>query len=258
MNNAAAIAMQNISFRYGTASILNNISFSVQQASFCGIVGPNGSGKTTLLNLITGERQASNGSIIINGKDIRSFTIEELARHIAVVPQNVEIRFPFTCLEIVMMGRTPYKGRLKALAAKDYEVAYEAMEETDTLPFANRLITELSGGERQRVVLAKALAQRPRILLLDEAFSNMDIFYSIKCLTLLAKLCREQNLTVISIMHDLNLTSSFCSDTAVLRAGRLVKYGPALEILNPELILDVFKIRAIRAGECGLAVVSEL
>ncbi|WP_371364260.1 Hemin import ATP-binding protein HmuV [Sporomusa rhizae] len=252
------IKIANVQFGYAAKQVLNDISLSIERGSFCGIVGPNGSGKTTLLNAITGQLKFASGSIKIKGRDISSYRIEELARHIAIVPQNMDIRFPYTCLEIVSMGRTPFKSRLQGLTSEDLDVVENAMKLTDTLDFAGRLVTELSGGERQRVIFAKALAQQPELLFLDESFSNMDIYYSIKCLNLLKKLCASQGLTVVSIIHDLNLASTFCSEVAVLKQGKLVKYGQAPAVLAPELIQEVFNIKVVRAGETGLAVLSEL
>ncbi|SMD07243.1 ABC transporter ATP-binding protein [Sporomusa malonica] len=252
------IKVENIQFDYTAKQVLKDISLSIRPGSFTGIVGPNGSGKTTLLNIITGQLKAASGNITIKGRDIGSYRIEELARHIAVVPQNMDIKFPYTCFEIVGMGRTPYKTRLQGLAGEDLEIIENAMRLTETLDFAGRLVTELSGGERQRVIFAKALAQKPDILFLDESFSNMDIYYSIKCLNLLKELCAKQGLTVVSIIHDLNLASAFCSDAAVLKSGRLVKHGPASSVLDPELIREVFNIKVVRAGETGLAVLADL
>lgn len=252
------IKIENASFNYAAKQVLKNISLSVRPGSFCGIVGPNGSGKTTLLNIITGQLKAATGNIIMRGRDIGSYRIEELARHIAVVPQNMDIRFPYTCFEIVGMGRTPFKTRLKGLTGEDLNIIENAMRLTDTIDFAGRLVTELSGGERQRVLFAKALAQQPEILFLDESFSNMDIYYSIKCLNLLRELCTKQGLTVVSIIHDLNLVSAFCSDAIVLAAGSLVKSGSAPAVLTPELIWEIFHIKVVRAGETGLAVLSDL
>jgi iron complex transport system ATP-binding protein len=252
------ITVENVQFGYAAKPVLKDITLTIRQGCFCGIVGPNGSGKTTLLNLITGQLKAASGNIRIRGRDIGSYRIEELARHIAIVPQNMDIKFPYTCMEIVGMGRTPYKTRMQGLTDQDVAIIENAMRLTDTLDFAGRLVTELSGGERQRVLFAKALAQQPEILFLDESFSNMDIYYSIKCLHLLKELCSQQALTVVSIIHDLNLVSTFCSEAVVLREGRLVKYGPAPAVLDPGLIGEVFRIKVVRAGENGLAVLSNL
>ncbi len=252
------IKVENLQFGYAAKPVLKDISLDIGQGSFCGIVGPNGSGKTTLLNLITGQLTAAAGNISLKGRDISSYRIAELARHIAIVPQNMDIKFPYTCLEIVGMGRTPYKARLQGLTDQDVAIIENAMRLTDTLDFAGRLVTELSGGERQRVLFAKALAQQPEVLFLDESFSNMDIYYSIKCLNLLSELCDQQGLTVVAIIHDLNLVSTFCSEAAVLKAGQLIKHGAAPEVLAPELIGEVFHIKVVRAGETGLAVLSNL
>ncbi|HWR38182.1 MAG TPA: ABC transporter ATP-binding protein [Patescibacteria group bacterium] len=256
------LCVDNLSFGYAHRSpdrpqTLQDVQLEVASGGFWGIVGPNGSGKTTLLNLVTGQLHPTGGRVLLKGRPIGEYPLDELARLAAVVPQNLDIRFPFTCLDIVLMGRIPHKSRLAGYSDQDLEQAHQAMEWTETLNFAGRLITELSGGERQRVIFAKALAQQPEILFLDEAFSNMDVYYSIRCLDLLGRLCRERRLTVVSIMHDLNLTSAFCSDVAVLQAGQLVSAGPAAAILTPERIRDVFRIHVVRAGERGLAILPE-
>jgi iron complex transport system ATP-binding protein len=256
------LRVDNLSFSYthqaaDRPQTLHEVNLAVAAGRFFGVVGPNGSGKTTLLNLVTGQLQPTAGRVLLQGRENKDYSLEELARQVAVVPQNLEIRFPFTCLDIVLMGRMPHKSRMTDFSPTDLEQAHRAMELTETLGFADRLITELSGGERQRVVFAKALAQQPQILFLDEAFSNMDVYHSIRCLNLLGRLCREQGLTVVSIMHDLNLTSAFCSDVAVLQAGRLVCAGPAASTLTPERIREVFRIHVVRAGEKGLAILPE-
>ncbi|MBM7854771.1 iron complex transport system ATP-binding protein [Desulfohalotomaculum tongense] len=252
------ILLKNVGFQYGNRKILKNISLSVQKGSFYGVIGPNGAGKTTLMNIITGLRSDFTGRVYIKNKSITEYKIKELARQISVVPQQMDIRFPYTCLEIVMMGRTPYKSRLRALSRRDMGIVRRCMEMTDTIRFADCLITELSGGEKQRVILAKALAQQPEVLFLDEAFSHMDIYYSVKCLNVLKQLVDEDGLTVVCIMHDLNLVSSFCSEVVMLQNGEVVRQGRTETVMKPELIHGTFKIKVAKAGNSGLAVLPEL
>ncbi|WP_041284756.1 ABC transporter ATP-binding protein [Desulfoscipio gibsoniae] len=250
--------LHNVNFQYGSKIVLKNISFSVEPGSFYGIIGPNGSGKTTLLNVMLGYLKASSGQVEFNHKNILAYRIEDLARYVAIVPQNVEIKFPYTCLEVVMMGRMPFKSRLKDLPPRDMDIIYRCLELTDTLQFADCLITEVSGGEKQRVIFAKALAQSPQVLFLDEAFSNMDIYHSVKLLKLLKKLVANEGLTVISIMHDLNFVKAFCHSVIMLKKGGLVDIGEVEVAMKPEKIFSLFKIRVAEAGKNGLAVLPEL
>ena len=250
--------LQNVNFKYNSKKVLDNINFSLEPGGFYGIIGPNGSGKTTLLNVMLGYLRASAGKVEFNRQDIARYRIEDLARYAAVVPQNVDIKFPYTCLEVVMMGRMPFKNRLRGLPPRDMAIIYRCMELTDTLQFADSLITAVSGGEKQRVIFAKALAQSPKVLFLDEAFSNMDIYYSVKLLKLLKELVAGEGLTVISIMHDLNLVKAFCDCVIMLEKGGLIDFGKAGVVMNPERIFSLFKIRVAKAGNNGLAVLPEL
>lgn len=247
-----------VCFQYGSKKVLDNINLTIKPGDFCGIIGPNGSGKTTLLNIMLGYLKASSGKINFLNKDINKYKIKDMARYVAVVPQNVDIKFPFTCLEVVMMGRRPFKNRLRDLPQQDMDIVYRCMELTDTLQFADCLITEVSGGEKQRVIFAKALAQSPKVLFLDEAFSNMDIYYSVKLLKLLKYLVQKEGLTVVSIMHDLNLVKAFCTSVVMLGKGGLIDYGKVEVVMKPEKIFSLFKIRVAEAGKNGLAVLPEL
>lgn len=250
--------LTDVSFQYGSKKVLNNISLSIKPGDFCGIIGPNGSGKTTLLNIIMGYLKTASGKITFHGKDIGQYKIKDMAQYAAIVPQNIDIRFPYTCLEVVMMGRMPFKNRLRELPKQDLDIVYRCMELTDTCQFANCLITEVSGGEKQRVIFAKALAQSPKVLFLDEAFSNMDIYYSVKLLKLLKHLVQNEGLTVVSIMHDLNLVKAFCNSVVMLGEGDVIDCGKADVVMNPEKIFSLFKIRVAEAGKNGLAVLPEL
>ena len=157
-----------------------------------------------------------------------------------------------------MLGRIPHRGRLQSLSERDMELVWRYMSLTDTLKFAGNLITHLSGGEKQRVMLAKALSQTPELLLLDEAFANMDTYQGIQSLKLLKKLVQEENLTVICIMHDLNLVSNFCDYSIVLKEGRFFAQGPSEEVLRPEVIREVFQVQVVKAGDRGLAVLPDI
>ncbi|QEK12821.1 ABC transporter ATP-binding protein [Crassaminicella thermophila] len=246
--------VKNLCFSYDGKKVLDNVSFSIEQGKLTTIIGPNGSGKTTLLNLITGQLSKYNGEIYFQNKLLESYGVKELSQKIAVISQNVDIRFPFTCMEVVMMGRSPFKSRMKQLSKNDLDVVVRCMEMTETIKFSDTPITDLSGGEKQRVMMAKALAQTPQILFLDEAFSNMDIKYTIKFLNLLRKMIKEENLTVISIMHDLNLTDLFSDRILALKDGKVVKYGKTEQTVTPQLIKDLFGVHIRKNEEKGLVI----
>ncbi|WP_053956457.1 ABC transporter ATP-binding protein [Inediibacterium massiliense] len=250
--------INNLSFSYDNKQVLKGIDFHIEKGKMTTIVGPNGSGKTTLLNVMNGYFDQYKGEIFLLEKNIKDYDIKELSQKIAIISQNVQIKFPFTCMEIVMMGRTPFKERMKNFKKEDLDIVYESMESTQTLQFAHIPITHLSGGEKQRVMMAKAFAQTPKVLFLDEAFSNMDIQYTIKFLNLLKKMIKEKGLTVISIMHDLNLTDLFSDHILALKNGQVVEYGLTKEVFQPELIKELFGICVKKTGEQGLVVLPNM
>ncbi|SHK40488.1 ABC transporter ATP-binding protein [Tepidibacter formicigenes] len=246
--------VRNVSFSYKDKVILDDINFSIEKGKFLSIIGPNGSGKTTLLNLLTGYLEKKSGSIEFLDKEIRNYSVEELSKNFAIISQNEDIKFPFTCLEIVMMGRNPFRERMKKLSEKDLDIVYKAMKITDTLKFSDSLITQISGGEFQRVILARALTQKPNILFLDEAFSAMDISQRIKALKIIKNLVIKEELTVVSIIHDLNLAYMFSDEVCVLKEGKLVALGSPNNIMTTEFINEVFDINVDRIENKGFLI----
>jgi len=246
--------VQKLNFAYGSRKILDDINIDIQRGSFTTIIGPNGAGKTTFLNLLTGNFENYDGKILFADKPLKGYSLEERARKIAIISQDATISFPFNCLEIVMMGRNPFKNRLTRLGKKDMNIVYTCMEATDTLGLAESLITEVSGGERQRVMFARALAQTPDVLFLDEAFSNMDVYYSIKLANLLKESVNQQGITVISIMHDLNMANAFSDSIIALRQGSLIKWGETEDVIKPAFIHSLFKVNIVKMGNEGLAI----
>lgn len=239
------LSVKNITFGYDKKNIFQGLSFQFpteDRGKFISIIGPNGCGKTTLLNLLTGEFSPVKGEILYDDKNIKDFSVKELAKFFAVTRQRSNISFPFSCLDIVLMGRNPYKEKLSKSSDEDLEIVSDVMKKTDTYKFIPSLITEISGGEYQRVMLARALSQTPEILFLDEAFSAMDIAYKVKLLKLLKEIIKEKKITVISIMHDLNLAFKFSDKVCVMSQGNILSYGIPQDVLNEELIKSVFDI----------------
>ena len=235
------LQIKKVGFRYVEERVLKNISFEIKNGEFLGIIGPNGSGKTTLLKIIDRILIPQEGSIWLSGINIDEMKRDALARLIAVVPQDFPITFPFSVEEIVLMGRAPHLGRLRFEGKKDYEIAHGAMEMTDTLSFANRSINELSGGERQRILIARALAQQPQIILLDESTAFLDIKHQIDFFDLIKNLNKKEGLTVISVTHDINLASLYCDRVILLNAGNIHCMGTPDEVITEFNIKEVYE-----------------
>ncbi|HBK69938.1 MAG TPA: ABC transporter [Firmicutes bacterium] len=240
-----AITVEELSFEYGEKRVLSNLSFTVSNKGFTGIIGPNGSGKTTLLRCIDKTLIPNNGRITLNGKDLSGLNIRTLARLMGVVPQKWEANFSFTAQEVVMMGRFPHLKPFARERREDWEIGREAMQATNTWELADRPIAEMSGGELQRVIIAQALAQTPRILLLDEPTSHLDINYSLEICELLRKLVRTKDLTILAVFHDLNLASRYCDALVLLKEGKVFAQGAPEEVLTAENLETVFGVKTI-------------
>lgn len=243
-----------ISFSYAGKKVITNMKFSLEREQFVSIIGPDGSGKTTLLNLLMHNLIPDDGEINFLGQSLFKYSIKELSRITAFVSQGIKIELPLTCFDIVSMGRKPFKKKFEKLDNEDLEIINKSMKETDTLKFAESLITELSDGEKQRVIFAKALAQAPKIFFLDEAFSSMDIFYRLKCLNILKEMIKKESVSVIAIMNDLN-TVDFYSDTIIaLNKGKLVKFGKREDLMNPGFLNSLFKVNIKKTGKKGIVI----
>lgn len=221
--------------------VIKDISFTVEEGQFVGIVGPNGSGKTTLLRTIIGLVRKFHGNVVISQHRIEHLDRRELSRRIAFVPQLMEPVEGFSVEDLVMLGRTPYFERFSFETADDYEAVKWATQELKIEDLKDRPTTELSGGEFQRVAIARALAQEPKVLLLDEPTSHLDIRYQVKICKLLRKL--RSHRSIIATFHDLNLASRFCSRLVLLKNGELVAEGPPGEVVTPENIWKAYHIK---------------
>ena len=238
-----SLSVNHISFSFGDVQVLKDISFEVSPGEFMGVMGPNGSGKTTLLRCVTKFLPSEDGMVLVGLKPLNDLTPAEMAKTFAVVPQSSATDFPFTVHDIVMMGRIPHIGsRLSRESKRDIDVVHQAMERTNTLQFARRIFSELSGGEKQRVIIARAIAQKPRMLLLDEPTAYLDISGQIEIMDLLKKLNREEGITTIAVLHDVNLAARYCDRIALLNQGRLEALGTPKEVLNPETIQSVYGV----------------
>lgn len=226
---------------YESGFAIRDINLNVADGEIIGIIGPNGSGKTTLLRAITQVLKPAQGTILLEGENISKMKIKDLARKVAVVSQSAESGF-MTVEEFVLLGRTPYYGRLRFLETKhDLKIARDAMALTDALKLKDHLMSRISGGERQLALIARALAQEPKLLLLDEPTTYLDIAHQVGILDLIRRLNRNFGLTVLMVLHDLNLAGEYCHRLALFNQGTIHKSGLPEEVLDYRLIEDVYK-----------------
>jgi iron complex transport system ATP-binding protein len=224
-------------FAYGGSGstgkpILDRVSTTVERGTVVGLLGPNGAGKTTLLRLLAGMLRPSQGRVSLDGQAIGTFGRRELARRIAVVPQETHSTFDFSVLDIVLMGRYPHLGTFELEGPSDLKIAREALAATGTTGLESRLFGTLSGGERQRVVIASALAQSADIMLLDEPTASLDLGYQFEIATLLKNLNAERRTTLVVSTHDLNFATALCSQVVLLQGGRVLAQGPTEAVLS--------------------------
>jgi len=234
------IELDNVSLGYNHKAVLSDVIIKAGPGQILGLVGPNGSGKSTLIKGMTGVIDLFSGHIFIDGKDIVTIKPDKLARVVATVPQSPALPGAFTAFEVVLMGRTPHLGLLRYEGGKDLAIAWQAMEATHTQSLAERRVSELSGGERQRLVIARALTQQPKAMLLDEPTANLDINHQVEILNLIKSLCLEQSLTVIIAIHDLNLAAQYCDWMVMLNGGKVYAEGTPLDILTAPNIKMVY------------------
>lgn len=236
----AKLELQNVTLAYGDHVVLKEVSFWAMPGETLGFIGPNGCGKSTLIRAISRVIKPVSGRILLDGRDTFKMPRGELARLIAVVPQAPFLPEVFTAFEVVLMGRTPHLGLFRYESRKDMELSLRAMEVTRTLHLMERRVGELSGGEKQRLVVARALAQEPKVLLLDEPTAHLDINHQVKILDLIKILCVEQKLTVVVALHDLNLASQYCDRVILLNGGWVCAEGMPEEVINPRNIKMVY------------------
>ncbi|WP_457575991.1 ABC transporter ATP-binding protein [Desulfomarina sp.] len=247
MNNSI-FSIDHLSFAYKETPVLHDISLSLKEGRFYGIIGPNGCGKTTFLDLLIGNRKPDRGSIFFMDKRIEDYSRKKLAHRIALVPQEFSTGFEYTVEEIVLMGRHPYIPRFGSPSAEDWNHVRTAMETIGILGERNRQFTELSGGQKQRAVVARAFAQDTPVLLFDEATASLDIKYTLQIFNVAKKLVKSEKRTIIAVIHDLNLAAGYCDEILFMKKGRIHHFGATRQVMTPENILDVFGVYANISG----------
>lgn len=241
---AGRLEAREVSAGYHDRMVVEGLDLLVEPGDFIGLIGPNGSGKTTFLKSLARSLKPAEGSVLLDGEDVYALHAKRVAREMAVVPQETHMAFSFTSLEVVLMGRHPHLGRLQSAGPRDLEVARKAMERSHVWHLADRPVTELSGGERQRVIIAQALAQEPRVLLLDEPTQHLDINHQLSLLQLLQEMCGE-GLAVVAVMHDVNLASQYCKWIISIKKGKEFCRGTPEEVITPAVLADVFGVGSI-------------
>jgi iron complex transport system ATP-binding protein len=231
--------------KLGQRWVLKEISFQVKPGEMLGIIGPNGSGKSTLLRLLTGEDAPDAGKVWLDGQPLESYPLRERAKKWAILTQEQVSDLSFTAEEVVFMGRYPYRRRFFGQTGEDRMVVDRVMRETQVYPVRHRLYSELSGGERQRVSIARVMSQEPRLLILDEPTTYLDIHYQLAVLDRLKNWQKRDGLTVIVVLHDLNLAAQYCDALLVLKDGKLVRTGTAREVIEPGLVEEVYGVRPV-------------
>jgi len=235
------LKVENLTCGYDLKFNLSDINFNVNKGEIVGIIGPNGSGKTTLLKAITKVIKPKKGRILLYDKDIQEIEIKDLAKKVAVISQYSEIGY-ITVEEFVLLGRIPHYKKFQFLETKhDMEIVKKCMILTDIFKLKDRFMGEISSGERQTVLIARALAQEPELLLLDEPTTHLDITHQIRILDLIKRLNKELNLTVIMVLHDLNLASEYCERLILINEGKIHSIGTPEEVLKYQIIEEVYK-----------------
>lgn len=236
------IKIEKITAGYREYTVLNDVSFTVSNGTFTGVIGPNGAGKTTLLKTITGIKKPFSGKVRLDGSDIETLSRRDIAQIMAVVPQSSFIPPLFSVEEVIGLGRYARQKNRFRLCQQDFDAVRSAMEKTNTTDFRDRSVGELSGGERQEVIIARALAQEPKILLLDEPTASLDIKHQLKIMNLIRELITAEELTALIIIHDLNMAARYCDRLVLLHKGKILVDGTPENVLTEDNLRIAYEV----------------
>lgn len=237
-----AVDAVSVAFPDAARPALAAVSLALRAGRFVGLLGPNGCGKTTLLRVASGLLAPRAGSVILGGRPLGSYRRDEIARRVAVVPQGAVVPEAFSGWDVVLAGRTPHLRPLRGPSPADEAIARDALAAVDAAHLAERRAGEISGGERQRLLLARAIAQQPSVLLLDEPTTHLDLPHQLAVLDLALRFARESNLAVLAVFHDLNLAAAYCDEIALMADGRIVAHGSPYEVITPAWIAAVYGV----------------
>ncbi len=235
------LELQHVSAGYGEDRVLKDVSLSVEEGEFVGVIGPNGSGKTTLLRVMVGALRVLEGRVLLDGRDVASLSSCVLASEVAYMPQRITVPYGTRCVDMVAMGRFPHSGRFSRLSEGDVRIVMGAMDRMGVRHLASRFVSSLSGGEVQRVLLAQVLAQTSRLLLMDEPTAHLDLTHRLSILRILADLNETEGMTIVMVVHDLNLASEFCSRLVLVSDGKVVRTGEPRCVITSEVLSEVYR-----------------
>lgn len=238
------LEVRGLGYDYDGRTVLESVTYSLRRGEILGVLGPNGCGKTTMLRNLNRNLSPHRGCVLLDGTDLEEMAKRDIARHIAAVPQSNEIRFAFTVREMVEMGRMPFQEAFRGSSSDDERIVDEAMELTGITDMADRLINTMSGGERQRVIIARAIAQSPEVLLMDEPTLHLDISMQFEVLDLVSDLARRKDLSVVIVSHDLPMVARYCDRIILIHDRTVWAEGTPEEVLTPENMRTVFNVDA--------------
>ena len=254
LNNHYLLEVDNISYSYGNKQVLFNVSMRLEQGEYLSIIGPNGSGKTTLFKVLCGQRKPQTGQVYFEGENIANISILQRAKSFSVLGQNEDTNFPFTCLDMVALGLHPFRSRFGSLSKEQIKTLLDIMEAMDVLYLQNQVVTQISGGELQRVMLSRAIAQKPKILFLDEAMSELDIRAKIEIVKHLKEICQKQTMSVIAINHDLPSAWRHSDTIVALKEGRVMEKGTPKTVMSKDFFAKSFGVEAEIIEEKGFII----
>ncbi len=239
-----SLDIRELFYNYDGKPVLKDVSFQVREGEVLGILGPNGCGKTTLLGNLNRNLSPKGGCVLLDGEDLHTYRKKDIAKEIAVVPQDSRVSFSFTVREIVSMGRMPFQDAFQGDSSEDLRIIEDAMRKTNVLEMADRYVNTMSGGERQKVIIARAMAQTPKILLMDEPTLHLDISAQFDILDLVSSLSRKEGLTVVIVSHDLPMVARYCDRILMIHDHTIHALGSTEEVLTPENMRTVFGVEA--------------
>ena len=236
----SAITAAHLNYAYEKNIVLNDISFSIPKNCLFVIIGPNGSGKSTLLKVLAGILKPKHPAIQVMGMPLHRYSRKSLARIVALVTQQASIDFPFTVLDVVLMGRAPHLGMLGLEQESDLEIAHRSLEFTGVSHLSGRKMDQLSGGEQQRVFIARAICQEPQIMILDEPTASLDLAHQVRIMDLMEKLKAEKGITVLMVSHDINLAAMYADTLLLLSNGSVARIGSPREVITFKNLEDIY------------------
>ena len=235
------IKIKELTVGYLRKEVIQNLSVDFKQGEFCALLGPNGAGKSTLLKSIIGFLIPENGEVLIRNKSVSNWNKNDLARNISFIPQDFKLQFDYLVEDLVLMGRFPYVGYWQSYSQKDEEITKNVLKQLDLFKLRKKQFSQLSGGERKRVTIARALVQETDILLMDEAFANLDINHQLEIMQLLSEINLKQKKLIILVSHNINLASEYCQRILMMKHGKLIADGHPEEIITTENLKKLYE-----------------